>query len=56
MYYSNPCHFGKTTNHQWSADPWCLTKSSFPLTKTFDILALTHTCMYVASEQSISIN
>ena len=40
MYYSNPCRFGKITNSQWSADHWCLIKSSFPL--TFDILALTH--------------
>jgi len=23
------CHIGKATNRRWSADPWCLTKSSF---------------------------
>ena len=42
MYYSNTCRFGKTTNRQWSADPWYLTKLSFPLTKIFDLLALAH--------------
>jgi len=42
-------HFGKTNDHQWAADRWWITKTSFfglvvsfSLIKTYDAMALTH--------------